>query len=110
MKEHPIFRRLERKLLEDVNLINARLEEIRQDRLANRESEDEVLDLSDSEESITHTAMAAVQEPKEGQVKSHPTTNQWPLSKPEFDINLPMQNDTRGNNFGQNVIPPTKCE
>ena len=47
------------------------MEEIRLDRLARRDSEDEVLDLSDSDESITmHAAVAAVQEPKEGQVKT----------------------------------------
>ena len=86
------------------------MEEIRLDRLARRDSEDEVLDyLSDSDESITtHAAVAAVQEPKEGQVKAQPTSNLWQLlSKPEFDINLPMRTDTRGNSFGQYVIPPT---
>jgi hypothetical protein len=92
-----------------ISCVYKKIEEIRLDRLANKDSEDEVLDdLSDSEESITmHAAVAAVQEPKEGQVKTQSTSNPWQLSKPEFDINLPMPNDNRGNNFGQYVIPPT---
>jgi hypothetical protein len=76
--------------------MNWRLEEIRQDRLANKESEDEVLDLSDSDESIAHTASAAVREPKVGQLKTQLTANQWSLSKPEFDMNLPMSSEIVG--------------
>jgi hypothetical protein len=77
MEEHPLFRRLKRKFLYNVSFMNAKMEEIsRLDRLARRDSEDEVLDLSDSDESITtHAVVAAVQEPKEGQVKAHPSSN-----------------------------------
>jgi hypothetical protein len=72
IKERPILRRLERKVSEDVNKMNWRLEEIRQDRLANRESEDEVFNLSDSEESIARTASAAVQGSSQNTTYSEP--------------------------------------